>query len=257
MKNIFTLIFAVFFSGFMQSQKFNNISSGEQLTYRIHYGFLNAGTATLTTLKTEFQGQPHFYVKGYGKTTGAVRAFFKVEDNYESFINTNTGLPSYYVRNVREGSYRQHFQTVFNHNDQTLILTDKKTPANGSKVIKSVKGVQDMLSAFYYLRSMDPSDFKVGTVKNLNIWIDDEMFPFQLRIDGTEDVETKYGTINCLKVTPMVKSGRVFKEKEGVTLWISNDKNYIPISIKAELAVGSLKASLDNYKNVKYPLSFR
>lgn len=257
MKNIFTLILALFVSGFMQSQKFDNINSGEELTYRIHYGFLNAGKATLTTLKTTYQGQPHFYVKGYGKTTGAVRAFFKVEDNYESFINTNTGLPSYYVRNVREGSYRQHFQTVFNHNDQTLILTDKKTPANGSKVIKSVKGVQDMLSAFYYLRSMDPSDFKVGTVKNLNIWIDDEMFPFQLRIDGTEDVETKYGTINCLKVTPMVKSGRVFKEKEGVTLWISNDKNYIPISIKAELAVGSLKASLDNYKNVKYPLSFR
>ncbi len=257
MKNILALIMALFISGFMQSQKFDNINSGEQLNYRIHYGFLNAGTATLTTLKTSFQGQPHFYVKGYGKTTGAVRAFFKVEDNYESFINLKTGLPSYYVRNVREGSYRQHFQTVFNHDDQTLILTDKKTPANGSKVIKSVKGVQDMLSAFYYLRSMDSSDFKVGSVKNLNVWIDDEMFPFQLKIEGTEDVDTKYGTINCLKVTPMVKSGRVFKEKEGVTLWISNDKNLVPIAIKAELAVGSLKASLDDYKNVKYPLAFK
>ena len=77
------------------------------------------------------------------------------------------------------------------------------------------------------------------------------------RIEGTEDVDTKYGTINCLKVTPMVKSGRVFKEKEGVTLWISNDRNLIPVSIKAELAVGSLKASLDDYKNVKYPLAFK
>jgi hypothetical protein len=54
-----------------------------------------------------------------------------------------------------------------------------------------------------------------------------------------------------------VKSGRVFKEKEGVTLWVSNDKNHIPISIKAQLAVGSLKADLENYKNVKYPLAFK
>lgn len=257
MKNIFTLLLAIFISGALHSQKFDNISAGEQLSYRIHYGLLNAGTATLTTLKTTYQGQPHFYVNGVGRTSGAVRAFFKVDDNYESFINLKTGLPSYYVRNVKEGGYSQHLQTVFNHDNQTLILTDKKTPANGSKVINSVKGVQDMLSAFYYLRSLNASELKVGTVKNIDIWIDDEMFPFQLKVAGVEDVKTKFGTISCLKMIPMVKSGRVFKEKEGVTLWVSNDKNYVPISIKAELAVGSLKADLSSYKNVKYDLKFK
>ena len=243
-------------SNFFNAQKLDNISSGEKLEYRIHYGILNAGTATLTTLKTTYKGAPHFYVKGEGKTTGAVRAFFKVDDLYESFINYNTGLPSYYVRNVKEGSYRQHFQTVFNHNNHTLILTDKKNPANGSRIINSVKGVQDMLSAFYYLRALDQSQLKVGTVKNLDVWIDDEMFPFQIRVAGTEEVKTKYGKINCLKIIPMVQSGRVFKEKEGVTLWVSNDKNHVPILIEAQLAVGSLKASLDGYKNVKYGLNF-
>ncbi len=113
-----------------------------------------------------------------------------------------------------------------------------------------------MLSAFYYLRTLDPSELKVGTVKNMNIWIDDEMFPFQLRVTGTEYVNTKFGRINCLKIVPLVKSGRVFKAKEGVTLWVSNDANHIPVSIKAELAVGSLKADLDHFRNVKYPLNF-
>ncbi len=248
--------FALIFITLLSAQKLDNISSGESLHYRIHYGVLNAGTATLTTLKTNFQGEPHFYVKGVGRTTGAVRTFFKVEDVYESFINYNTGLPSYYVRNVKEGGYSQHLQTVFNHSNQTLILTDKKTPANGSKVLPSVKGVQDMLSAFYYLRALDSSELRVGSVKNLNVWIDDEMFPFQLRVVGTENVRTKFGTINCLKIVPLVQSGRVFKAKEGVTLWVSNDRNHVPISIKAELAVGSLKADIDSYKNVKYPLKF-
>jgi len=251
------LIFSLCIMNIVFGQKLDNITSGETLNYRIHYGILNAGTATLTTLKTNYKGKPHFYVKGVGKTTGAVRAFFRVEDLYESFIDYNTGLPSFYVRNVREGGYTQHLQTVFNHDNHTLILTDKKTPANGSKVLKSVEGVQDMLSAFYYLRSLDQSELKVGTVKNMNIWIDDEMFPFQLRVAGTENVKTKFGYINCLKIIPLVKSGRVFKEKEGVTLWVSNDKNHIPISIKAQLAVGSLKADLENYKNVKYPLAFK
>ena len=247
-------LFILLLITFGNAQKLQNIQSGETLRYRIHYGLLNAGTASLTTLKTTYKGQPHFYVKGVGKTTGAVRAFFKVEDTYESFINYNTGLPSFYVRNVKEGTYTQHFETVFNHSNQTLLLTDKEK--NTTIKVDSVKGVQDMLSAFYYLRSLDDSDLKIGSSKKLNVWIDDEMFPFQLKIVGTENVKTKFGTINCLKIIPQVISGRVFKDKEGVTLYVSNDKNHIPISVKAELAVGSLKADIDSFSNVKYPLNF-
>jgi hypothetical protein len=254
MKKI-VLLFALILSGIYYSQ-ISNIANGESITFRIHYGILNAGTATLSTNITNYKGVPHLYAKGVGKTTGAVRAFFKVDDLYESFINMNTGLPSFYVRDVNEGSYTQHFETVFNHDNNTLILTDKKTPANGSKVIKSVPSVQDMLSCFYYLRSKDASQLKVGTVMNINVWISDELFPFQLKVVGVEDLSTKFGTINCLKIIPSVKSGRVFKEKEGVTMWVSNDANHIPVLLKAELAVGSLKASLDDYKNVKYPLNF-
>lgn len=253
MKKIFSLFILLFFAS-IQAQKLDNIQSGEVLNYRIHYGFLNAGTATLTTLKTNYLGKPHFYVKGYGKTTGAVRAFFKVEDHYESFINYNTGLPSYYVRNVQEGGYTQHFETVFNQEKESLILTDKEK--NTSRVIKTTKDVQDMISAFYYLRGLNPSELKVGSVKKLNIWIDDELFPFQLKVVGVENIKTKFGTINCLKIVPQVISGRVFKDKEGVTLWVSNDRNLIPIAMKADLLVGSLKASLESYKNLKQPLKF-
>ncbi|MGS0748866.1 DUF3108 domain-containing protein [Halpernia sp. GG3] len=242
----FTLTFA----------QMDNINSGEQLIYRIHYGFLNAGTAKLTSLKTNYDNVPHFYVKGEGKTTGAVRAFFKVDDIYESFINISTGLPSFYVRNVHEGNYTQHFESVFNHRNQTVILTDKENVANGSKIIKTVKGVQDMLSAFYYLRSLDSLLLKPGAVIKINIWIDKSLFPFQLKVMGTEDLKTKFGTVNCLKIIPSVISGRVFKDNESVTMWVTNDQNHLPIALKADLAVGSLKADIDGFKNVKYPLNF-
>ena len=254
MKKLFYI--ATIFVFFLGQGQITNINDGESLTLRIHYGFLTAGSANLTAKKTNYKGVPHLYVKGTGQTSGAVKAFFKVEDLYESYINMQTELPSYYVRNVKEGSYSQHLQTVFNHDNNTLVLTDKKTPAKGSKTIKSTKGVQDMLSCFYFLRSKTPSELKTGTVFNMNVWIDDEMFPFQLKVVGTENLKTKFGTINALKIIPSVKSGRVFKEKEGVTMWVSNDANHIPLLLKAELAVGSLKASIDDYKNVKYPLKF-
>jgi hypothetical protein len=113
-----------------------------------------------------------------------------------------------------------------------------------------------MLSCFYYLRSLPSENLRVGSVVRMNVWIDDELFPFQLKVVGTERLSTKFGKIDCLKIVPSVISGRVFKQKEGVTMWVSNDQNRVPVLIKAELAVGSLKASIDGFSNVKYPLNF-
>ena len=251
MKNIFLFVGIFIFSAV--SAQFDNINAGETISFRIHYGFITAGNATLSTTKTSYNGQPAFYVRGVGKTSGAAKAFFKVEDVYESYISAKQE-PLFYVRNVSEGSYTQHLQSTFNTNNNTLVLVDKKHTDRPAKTVKVPNDVQDILSCFYYLRSIN--NLKVGTVLKMSVWIDDELFPFQLKVVGTEKISTKFGKVNCLKIIPSVISGRVFKEKEGVTMWVTNDQNRVPVLIKAELAVGSLKASIDNYTNVKYPIKF-
>lgn len=253
MKKIIAVFFTIF--SVCAFSQYDNIATGESLVYRIHYGILTAGSATLSTSSATLNGKPYFYVKGVGRTSGGVRAFFKVDDVYESYINLY-GQPYFYVRNVAEGSYRQHLQSTFNHVNQTVYLVDKKNTDRAPRTINTVSGVQDMLSSFYYLRNLDANQLKVGSVIKMNIWIDDELFPFQLKVVGTENVSTKFGKINSLKIVPSVLSGRVFKDKEGVTLWVSNDRNRIPIAIKAELAVGSLKASIDKISGTKYPVNF-
>lgn len=252
MKKIFNFIFLLI--SITVFSQIDNIKSGEKLSYRLHYGFLNAGTATLTTNQITYKGKPHYRVTGVGRSTGAVRAFFKVDDVYESYINIATGLPSYYVRNVSEGGYRRHYETEFNHDNQSLTLTNKLDQT--SKNFKTMRGIQDMLSSFYNLRSMDKSKFKVGSNIKMNVWIDDESYPFMLKVVAVENKTTKFGDISCLKIKPYVMSGRIFKSQEGVTMWVTNDENHVPVEIRAELLVGSLKASLDGYSNVKYPLNF-
>ena len=239
----------------MAFAQLDNIKNGEKLSYRIHYGFLTAGNATLATTKTSYNGQSAFYVKGTGKTSGTAKAFFKVEDSYESYINARKE-PLFYVRNVAEGSYRQHLQTTFYPNNNSLVLVDKIHTDRPAKTVKVPDNVQDMMSCFYYLRSLPSENLRVGSVVRMNVWIDDEIFPFQLKVVAAEKLSTKFGKIDCLKIVPSVMSGRVFKEKAGVTMWESNDQNREPILIKAELAVGSLKASIDGFTNVKYPLNF-
>jgi hypothetical protein len=50
-----------------------------------------------------------------------------------------------------------------------------------------------------------------------------------------------------------VQSGRVFKEEESLTVWISDDNNKLPVRIKANLAVGSIKADIESYRGLKNP----
>ena len=107
-----------------------------------------------------------------------------------------------------------------------------------------------MLSSFYYLRNKDVSKFKVGDEIKLDMFIDAQTYPFRLRFLGREELRTRFGKVNTLMFRPLVQSGRVFKEEESVTIWITDDANKIPIRMKASLAVGSLRADLEAYKGL-------
>jgi hypothetical protein len=72
---------------------------------------------------------------------------------------------------------------------------------------------------------------------------------------GKEIVKTKFGKVKSLKFRPMVQTGRVFKKQESLTIWISDDENKIPLLIKADLAVGSLRADLDQFKGLAHPFN--
>lgn len=247
-------VFFVLWTGIFSAQ-IKHINNGEKLTYRIHYGFINAGVAELTTTETLYKGKLHYHVLGKGSSTGIVNTFFKVRDIYESYIDISTGLPSFYIRNISEGGYRRHYETTFNHDKNNLVLYNKLKKE--SRTFNTIEGIQDMLSAFYHLRNMEHSKLKVGSQIKLNIWIDDEAYPFLLKVVGIENKKTKFGKIESLKIIPSVQSGRVFKDKEGVTLWVTNDQNLIPVELEAKLLVGALKASISSYSNIKYDLNFK
>jgi hypothetical protein len=87
------------------------------------------------------------------------------------------------------------------------------------------------------------------------MFFDSETFDFRMRFLGTEVIRTKFGKVKCYKFRPLVQSGRVFKAEESLTVWVTADDNKIPIRIKAELAVGSLKADLDEFKGLANPFN--
>jgi len=252
-KLLLSFCFLIFTLSFVQNDS-QNYQSGEILKYRIHYGLLNAGFATLEVKSVNYEGKPHYHVVGEGSSSGAVRAFYKVDDRYETYIDAATNKPSKFIRKISEGGYTRDQVITFDHKKKIATINDRKHQKVSYQEFNS--DVQDLVSAFYYLRNYDTDGLKTGDFIGVDILMAEETYKFKLKILGRETMKTKFGRIKCIKIRPYVQSGRIFKASESVTMWVTDDKNHVPIQIKAELAVGSLKADLHSYSNVKHKLNF-
>ncbi|MCP2028141.1 hypothetical protein L1276_003309 [Flavobacterium sp. HSC-32F16] len=238
------------------TQKEDAFATGEYFKFRIHYGIVNAGYATLEIKDATINNKKVHHAVGKGYTTGMSKFFFKVEDLYESYFDKENGNPYRFVRKINEGGYTKNQEGFFNQNENRVLVKDYKRKTE--KTIVVTDNVQDIISSFYYLRNHPNIDkLKSGDAITIDMFFDEEITKFKLKYIGRQDITTKFGTVSTMVFKPLVQTGRVFKEKESVTLWITDDDNKVPVRIKADLAVGSLKADLDEYKGLKSPLKVK
>ena len=263
MKNIFLILVSIFsffkvnasdienLEGDTSNDNFQKIENqafapGEKLVYRLSYGFMDAGEAVLTVNKTskKVRGRELWRVRGVGKTISAFEWFYKVHDIYESYVDAEGLFPWMFIRRVNEGGYKiEQDYTFYQH---------KKIVDNGKgKKFKVPTMVQDMISAFYFARTLDYDKAKIDEVFTVNIFLDDELYPTKIRYKGKEVVKTRNGKFRCHKFIPVVQEGRVFNSEEDLTVWITDDGNKIPIVAKANIKVGSLKMHLVKWENLK------
>ena len=262
MKYIFTII--LFFIGFQGShlEKESAFQDGEWFKFEMSYsGFLKAGNATLSLKDKTLDGKSVYHVVGKGWTTGPVKWLFKVKDRYESYFDKETGMPYKFIRKIDEGGHTKDIEIKFDHENKKAEVYNKKHKE--AKTITTEQGVQDMVSMYYHLRnSIDIIALTPGDEIRTNMFFDEENYGFKLKYLGRETIKVDLNgskvKVKTVKFRPYVMAGRVFKEEESLTLWVSADKNKIPLKIKADLAVGSLQADLIEFKGLKhsFPIEF-
>ncbi len=226
--------------------------AGEWFRFRIHYGMFTASYATLEVKNDRIGDMPVHHIIGTGKSSGILSVFFKVEDYYETYIDKNEVKPYRFIRKINEGGHTKDIEINFDHQKREALVFNKKYDTK--KTFSTKSGVQDMMSSFYYLRnSIETSSLKKGDEQYVNMFFDNENYPFKLKFLGREVIKTKMGKIACLKFRPYVMADRIFKEEESMTVWVSDDDNRMPVRIKADILVGSIKADLDAFKGLKHP----
>ncbi len=252
-KSIIVFVFLVSIVSFGQKKEnFSEIPAfkeGEWLKFRMSYSnFLNAGYSTMQIKGTTHKEKEAFHIIGIGKSTGLISLFFKVRNNYETFIYKKSLKPYRFIRKINEGGYTKDKEILFDHTKKEATVKNHKH--NTIKKYPISSNIQDMLSALYFLRNQKINNLPIGKEIEIKMFFDQEINAIKLRFLGKEIIKTKFGKVKALKFRPVVQKGRVFKGREGVTVWISDDDNKIPLRIKASLSVGSLRADLDAFKGL-------
>ena len=231
--------------------KHNAFKKGEFLRFDVSYGVFDTAEATLEIKQSseKFAWRNTMHIVGKGWSKGALSWFFKVEDRYETYMDEDAILPWKFIRHVREGGYELDREIHFNqYSDKAFVFQNDK------KEYQIAPNTQDLLSAFYYARTLDLQNAKVGQEFVINTFFDREMYPLKIKFLGRDIIITELGKFSCLKFRPLVEEGRVFKEEEDMTIWISNDANKVPIRVTSDLLVGSINMDLAEYKNLTHPL---
>ncbi len=234
-----------------------SFTTGEHIEYRVHYGFVNAAEAYVDVddKLQNANGKPCYKVVVAGRTTGVTDWVTRVRDTWVSYIDAEVVRPQIFYMKKQEGGYKTEDKVIFNHDNNTAKSVELDDD-HEKKIFNVPDNVQDIVSGYYYLRTINFAKMKVGESVPVVFFFDNEIYNMRMRLKGKEIIQTKFGRINTFKITPMLPKNNFFTEEESVTMWVTDDTNKIPVKAQIELKIGSIALDLKKYSGLKNELKF-
>lgn len=230
--------------------------AGEEIVYTVYYrlGFIWIPAGEVT-FHVEENDQFYFF-DAFGRTFSSYDRFFRVRDHYQSQVDKQSLMPVRAVRNIEEGSYRKYATLDFDYRNGQIIANHGRSKDKLERdVLDLDRCMHDVLSIVYYSRNMDISNVRKNDMLQMAVSLDDKTYNVGMRYLGREDnmrIRRAGGRFDVLKFSPQVIAGNVFKDGDEMTVWVSNDRNRIPLMIESPLTVGSIRVVLDSYEGLRH-----
>lgn len=224
---------------------------GEKLTYDVGYKFIRAGEGTFEIMPKPyyFKGREAYDVRFQVRSLESLEWIYKVRDQYRTILDVGGIFPWKFYQRIREGKYKRDFEAEFDQINHKAI-TKKKT-------YNTAEYVHDIVSAFYYIRTLDLNKIPKDSILSLQNFWDDSTYTLAVKIHGKETVKVKAGTFNCLIIEPLISEGGLFMSEGKILIWLSDDERKIPVKVATKILIGSIDAELTSYKGLRGPLNSR
>jgi len=209
---------------------------GERLEYEVRFGKLRVGGGSM-----EVEGTRDVRGRETWHTVFTVRGgtfFYRVNDRYESWIDTRTGNSLRFRQDLNEGS--RDVERNFEIFPDRAVYTENNEPEQ-----PSVHNPLDDGSFLYFLRTIP---LTVGETYTFDRYFRPDRNPVTIKVLRRERIRVAAGEFDAIVVQPVIKSRGIFSENGHAEVWLSDDDNHIMLQMKSGLKFGSLNLYLKSYR---------
>lgn len=220
----------------------------EDLNYMVLYkwGLVNKDAAS-AVLSLRSDGS-HYYAQLAARTLPWADKIFMVRDTLKSTMLREGCLPQKYTKISHEGArYRRDVVRYERDGNHVTGYAERwKSKDNGpvtttDTVLHATGRTVDMLSVFYYLRTLDFPSMSPGTVVNVNVFSGKSVELLSVRYDGIEDIKLgKYKWRTYHLSFTFTQNGKV--SSDAMETWISTDAQRVPVQLEGQLPLGKVRA---------------
>ena len=233
----------------------NAFSAGEKLTFKVRYGFVRAGTATMSVVKeTMLDDKPVYHIQTRAESVSPFSWVYEVNDEVNSFLDRE-GLFSWrFEKMLREGGYEADMFVDYLPEDSLAkvhFIRYKDEKEDNFYDVKVPPFAMDVLAAFYYIRTQP---LRIGDILNLVNHDNKKVYNLEVQVYMRETIDTAAGTFRCLKVEPLLKGEGIFKQKGRLLVWLTDDQYKIPVQMTSEVIVGHITTELEKIEGIKHKI---
>jgi len=221
----------------------NAFKEGEKLTFKLNYGFVTAGIATMQIPRIKrISGRNAYHVLFEVNSVPSFDWVYKVRDRYETYLDVEGIFPWRFEQHIREGGYTRDFSAFFDQRKQKAKTSD------GEYEIPEY--VNDIVSAFYYSRILDYSKMKIDDKIHLQNFYKDKVYNLDVRYLGKETIDVPAGRFDCIIIEPLVQEGGLFKHEGNIIIWLTDDILKMPVKVRTKIVIGHVEALLSEYEGL-------
>lgn len=266
---LYMLIFIVL-SSFVQSEEdviyppihHDAFATGETIEYRLNFSFLTVGKAKSIVRKEIYNinGRPAYKIDVFGKTSGLVDWIAQVDDHFGAYLDTASLLPHQTYRNLKEGKYRRNEIVRFDHRTKMIEVKELDQETRKFKEPEYFYSpedyIYDMFGGLMIIRSFDFDKLQINDTITTDAFLEDTFYTFKTVFRGREVIKTKAGKFRALVLAPIMPNNELFEDGEdSIKIWLSDDKNKIPLAVKAKMFIGHAGFEILSFSGLKHPVS--
>jgi hypothetical protein len=242
--------------------RFMAFKAGEKVYYNAfynwHFVWMNAGTVSFTVDAIDYNKTPSYKLTSIGTTFKNYDMFYKVRDTFVTIVDTTRLLPFICHRKNNEGGEKTYETYRFDYPGKKIhswVLSKDKPEPGVNTVVPIKDGTLDLVSMVYKARNIDYSKYQKNDKIPIRLVVDGTIYDLYIRYLGKEIITTRdKRSFRCIKFSPLLMEGTIFEGGEDMTVWVTDDRNRIPIVVEAKILIGSVKAMFIDAKGLRYPM---